>query len=349
MLKRSVAFLTAIASDRSPAFFERTIAAFTVSIFAGLITARQYYGKSGSHTDFGMVWFAARSLLQGTNPYSLIGPGRAFDYTWPLIYPLPAALVVMPFAPFTEGVAATLFVGLSSGLLSFGMTRDGWYRMPLFISEAFLSSARLGQWSILITAGLFFPWLAVFAIAKPQTAIPVIAGSTSQKSIVFAVVGGVILFGISIVMQPHWIGFWLDNVRRAEHMEPPITRLAGLLIFLVLLRWRRPESWLVLLLASLPQSWGWYGTLALFTVPATFGESVFLAGVATIGGNIAALAMPAHPSIDGFYTWTATSVILTVYAPAVLLILRRPNEGPSPWWLAKLKEKNEKAFSLTSM
>jgi hypothetical protein len=298
-----------------------------------MITAGQYSGKAAFHSDFGMLWFGARALFRGLDPYPLIGPGREFNYTWPLIYPLPAVVSVMPLAVFSERIAATLFVGTSSALLSFGLTRDGWYRLPLFISEAFLSSARLGQWSILITASLFLPWLATIAIAKPQSSIPVIAGSTSRKAAVFAIAGGIALLAVSMLLQPTWVPEWLAGVRNAKHMEPPISRFAGFLLLLVLLKWRRPESWLVLTLGSLPQSWGWYGTLPVFTIPATFGESFFLTGVATIGGYIAAVLTPDGLAEDAFYNWTATVIIMTIYLPAVVLILRRPNEGPSPAWL----------------
>jgi hypothetical protein len=309
-------------------------AAALFGVFGAAITASQYHGKVGFHTDFGMLWFAARALGRGVDPYPLIGPGRAFDYAWPLIYPVPAVVAVMPLAFFDEATAATVFVAVSSGLLAFGLTRDGWYRLPLFISEAFLSSARLGQWSILLTAGLFLPCLAVFAIAKPQSSIPVIAGSTSRRTLYFALAGGLVLMLTGTLMQPHWMMEWIAGVRNARHMEPPITRLAGFLVLLLLLRWRRPESWLVLTLACLPQSWGWYGTLPLFTVPSTFAQSVFLAATAVIGGNIAAMMMPSNPSPDEFYYWAGSVVVLTIYLPVVVLILRRPNTMPLPGWMA---------------
>lgn len=333
-------------STREPSLTSRVVVAVMIGVFGALVAAGQYNGKSGFHTDFGMLWFGARALFHGMDPYPLIGPGREFNYAWPLIYPLPAVVSVMPLAIFTERVAATFFVAVSSALLCFGLTRDGWYRVPLFISEAFLSSARLGQLSILLTAALFLPWLATFAIAKPQSSIPVIAGSVSRRPIVFAIVGGIVLLAISTVLQPHWIPSWIAGIRNAKHMEPPITRFAGFLVLLVLLRWRRPESWLVLSLACLPQSWGWYGTLPLFTVPSTFAQSVFLAGVATVGGNIAAMVIPGHPTADGFYYWAGSVLILTIYLPVVLLILRRPNEGPLPSWIeiiASIRERRSQS------
>jgi hypothetical protein len=34
--------------------------------------------------DIEQFWFAARTLLHGGDPYAAIGPGRAFQYPWPL-------------------------------------------------------------------------------------------------------------------------------------------------------------------------------------------------------------------------------------------------------------------------
>ncbi|HET9799734.1 MAG TPA: hypothetical protein VFP90_17175, partial [Gemmatimonadaceae bacterium] len=42
--------------------------------------------------DIEQFWFAARTLLHGGEPYAAIGPGRAFQYPWPLVYPLPASV-----------------------------------------------------------------------------------------------------------------------------------------------------------------------------------------------------------------------------------------------------------------
>lgn len=336
-MRKLLTYLEAAASQREPSVRLRLVVALTLGIIAAMITFGQYAGKPGFHTDFGMLWYGARAVAHGVNPYPLIGPGRVFNYAWPLIYPLPAVVSVMPLAFFTEEIAATLFVFLSTVLLAFGLTRDGWYRLPLFTSEAFLSAAKLGQWSIFLTAGLFLPWIGFFAIAKPQSSIPVFAGSTSRRALVFAMAGCVALLTISLILQPHWIPVWFDGVRNARHMEPPITRFGGLLILLVLIKWRRPESWLVLSLACLPQSWGWYGTLPLFTVPSSFVQAVFLAGVAAIGGNIAAIVMPASVSQDGFFYWAGSVLVITIYLPVVILILRRPNVGPEAAWMKAIQ------------
>lgn len=140
----------------------------------------------------------------------------------------------------------------------------------------------------------------------------------------------------SLILLPSWPVEWLAAVGSSNNMEPPIVRFGGVLILLVLFRWRRPESWLVLSLACLPQSWGWYGALPLLLIPNTLHESLLLAAVATFGAYLGASIIPELASADAFFGWVGSMIVLTMYVPAVLIILRRPNAGPSPVWLHSL-------------
>jgi hypothetical protein len=179
---------------------------------------------------------------------------------------------------------------------------------------------------------LFLPSLAFFSIAKPQGALPILAGTASKRALWMAAVGACVLLVASFMMDPHWFTSWLEAVRRARHMEPPIVMLGGPLLLIVLLRWRRPESWLLLTLAALPQSWGWYNTLPLFTIPKSFRESVILAGVALSGAWYADNVL--NPStVDGLIRSVGSVIVFTIYLPAAFFILRRKNEGPLPGWL----------------
>jgi hypothetical protein len=316
----------------TPSLRSRIIVSFICAAWGATLIHTQYVDHA-SHTDFGMVWYGARAVINRVDPYALIGPGREFNYPWPLIYPVPALLVVAPLSPLSESVAATIFIALSSGLLAFGITRDGWYRLPIFVTEAFAASARLGQWSIILTAALFLPFLGAIAIAKPQAALPILAGAKSSKTVSAGIAGALVLVFVSTVLQPDWIGEWLRGITSAKHMEPPVIRFGGLMILLVLLRWRRPEAWLIATLACLPQSWGWYGTLAVFTIPASFAEAVVLAGVATVGVYVGSLILPDVQIPNDLFAWVGSLIVFTVYLPAVVLVLRRPNEGPLPAWL----------------
>lgn len=287
------------------------------------------------HSDFGSVWFGAKALLDGRNPYLLIGRGLEFEQ-WPLLYPAPALVSAIPFSVFSERTATMIFVAVSSFLLAVGVTKHGWHLLPLFLTEAYISAAKLGQWSILFAAALCLPGLAALAIVKPQSAIPVLLHAARATTWKAAVGGAVLLLGASFALMPDWPQFWWANFRATDNMEPPILRAGGFLLVLALLKWTRPESWLLLATACLPQSWGWYGTLALFTIPRDFRESLALVLTAGIGMLIGAILMPPNPGEAGFYSWTGGVIVISVYLPCLLLILLRRNDGPVPLWLRVL-------------
>ena len=323
-------------ASAAPPIRMRIIVALAAAIFGAVIVNFHYDGGPDVHTDFGMVWYGARAVLEGRDPYALIGPGLEFDYTWKLLYPVPALIAAMPLAWLSERLAATLFVSLSAGLLAFGITRSGWHLLPLLVTEAFVSSARLGQWSMIITASLFFPALALLAGVKPQASLPILVASRSSRIFLYALAGAALLTAASFALLPSWVIPWMENVRAAPPMIPPVTTFGGFLVLLVLIRWRRPESWLIASLACMPQSVGWYGTLPLLTIPATIGESLILAGTSALGAYLGGFIMPEANSIDGLFNWTASLIVITVYLPAVIMVLRRPNDSEPPAWVAFL-------------
>lgn len=318
----------------TPSRNQRIVLATAIAVMSGFFAAQQFE-LDRPHSDFGMLWFGARALIANQDPYALIGPGRVFNYDWPLIYPATALVAVVPLVVFSEQMATGIFVAISTWLLAFGITKDGWYRIPLFTTGAFIASAKLGQWSILFTAALFFPALAFFSAVKPQAALPILAASTNRRALWAALIGGIVLLSGSLLLDAHWIPGWLAAVNRSANMDPPILRFGGPILLITLLRWRRPETWLLLTLAASPQSWGWYNTLPLFTIPQSFGESVLLAAVALFGGWYAD-NMLSPGSLDELVRSVGTTIVLTIYIPSAILILRRPNETELPAWLSPI-------------
>lgn len=315
---------------------QRVAVAGVAAALSSVLVSSTYHSTPGYHSDFGIAWFGARAMLDGRDPYPLLGPGREFDIRWQPLYPATAMVVAIPFAALTERLATMGFVAISVFLLAYGMTRDGWHLLPLFATETFASSARLGQWSILVTAALFLPWLAFLTVGKPQAFLPVLAASRTRAPIVSAVIGAVTLLLVSLALLPTWPSAWIHAMKSTAHMQPPILHIGGFLILLVLLKWRRPESWLVLAMACMPQSWGWYNTLPLFAVPRTLMESCALAVIVTLGGLAGAMLVPAPTSAEAFYSWVGSLLVVTIYLPVVGLILRRPNEGKLPAWTSRL-------------
>ena len=71
---------------------------------------------SGLAKDFTWSWTAAGHLLAGRDPYHEMTASGVYPYNVPFYYPLPAALLAIPFAAIPVRFAGILFVGLSFGI-----------------------------------------------------------------------------------------------------------------------------------------------------------------------------------------------------------------------------------------
>jgi len=318
----------------------------TVSLIISIVAAATLYGSfvqdPSRGTDFGQPWFAARAMAQHRDPYPLVGPGREFPHEFTLYYPATAFLVALPFAALPQRSAAIIFVAVSVFLLTYGMTVDSWHRLPVLASASFMDSVLAAQMTILLTAALFLPWLAAFVAAKPQSGLPVL-GAGSEKTLKAGIIGTVLLFAASLVLLPAWPVEWLANINADNTLHPPLLSPVGALVVLVLLRWRRPEAWLVFLMACLPQTFMWYSALALLTVGATYRETTFLSMTSTIGFLLGNLLIYERVGNLGLATWTV--FVATTFIPAVFIILRRPNEGKGPFWLSSLMQLRARGLS----
>ncbi|MFL5575753.1 MAG: hypothetical protein ACJ79S_07295, partial [Gemmatimonadaceae bacterium] len=272
-----------------------------------------------------------RALLAGQDPYLVIRPTGPFPFDAYFKYPLPAALVALPVAPFPAEVAGGVFFGSSAAVLAWALTRDGWARLPLLASGPFLSAATMVQWSPLLTAAALLPMLGLFAAAKPNLGFAAVGARPTWR----ALAGAAALVVTSVAVLPRWPLAWLDVLRQGTeaHYRAPVTLPGGALILLVLLRWRRPEARLVALLACVPQIIAFYDQLLLLLVPRTFRESAVAAllSLAAFQGWLwrGGAAPGQWTGTSGAWPWIGTLVFL----PAVVMVLRRPNVGDVPRWL----------------
>lgn len=298
-------------------------------------TEPTYYG------DFSLVWFGARSLLQGISPYPLVGPGLTFELDYSLLYPATAFVAAMPLAPLPQAAAVTAFVWISTALLVYGMTADSWHRLPILVSLTFLLNVTAAQWTILMTAAVYIPALCFFVLAKPQTGMPVVASASAPRAWIALAAGVLVLVAVSLLLLPSWPREWFALVsQRSGHMRAPILRLGGPLIALVLIKWRRREAWLVFTMACMPQTWDWYNVLPLLTVAATYREAYVLSLVSTVGGFIAVyLALTIHSQNELLRLGGATMVVFA-YLPAVVAVLRQQTETEMPWWLSYFRRRS---------
>src|SRR6185503_4281984 len=104
-----------------------------IGVAAGLL-AYAFLNRPGLRGDYFFVWSAARSLFAGQNPYHVIAVGPENPANDVFLYPLPALLIVAPFAWLPIAASGGVFLGISSALLAYALTRNGFHRLPLFMS-----------------------------------------------------------------------------------------------------------------------------------------------------------------------------------------------------------------------
>jgi hypothetical protein len=242
-------------------------------------------------------------------------------------------VTVMPFAILPELAAIVAFVWVSTALLAWAITADGWYRLPLFLSSAFVLAAWSAQWSPLLTAALCIPSLAWIFAAKPNMGLALLVSAARAQTIRVALIGGLVLSVVSLLIFPGWPLEWLAALKTARHIHAPILLPGGVFVLLALLRWRRPEARLIVALACVPQTTWWYEALPLFLIPATYRESLLLSLVSSLGILFQLEFTPPATEIE-FNRTVGVLMIAFIYLPATLLVLLRPNRGELPPWLA---------------
>ncbi len=280
-------------------------------------------------SDFDQVWAGAKALWEGQDPYAVIGPGREFGWNWPLYYPLPALVVLAPLGLLPVIAARAVFASISAGLLAWAVTRDGWSRLPVFISVSFLVTVELGQWSALYAAAFFLPVLGFIGVAKPNFAVPLLTGATRSRTVIWIVAGAVALLIISQVLRPGWHDAWLVNVRAAPHFKPLLLRPLGFLLLLALLRWRRPEGRWLLALAVIPQAPSFYDQLLLAIVCLTSREALVFASSTVVLFFYVGFNTP-QPDYASWGRLVGNGTLWICYFPVLVMVLRRPNEGSLP-------------------
>jgi len=201
--------------------------------------------------DFRWALHLAQKLLARQNPYDT-----------PLEqYPLTAALFALPFLRLQPETAAGTFYGLSSALLAFGLTRHSYRGLLIFLAYPYWAGLLSVQWSPIIAASAFFPFLLPVTMAKPQIGLPVFFTSASRRGIVACFIAG----ALSLAVLPRWPLLWVAQMKHYEHFVPLLV-LPGPLLLLALWRYRDRDAILLLLAACVPQRW-FFDSFILWLIP----------------------------------------------------------------------------------
>jgi hypothetical protein len=250
----------------------------------------------------------AQRLLARQNPYD-----TPFEQ-----YPLTAALFGLPFVRVQPELAAGLFWGISSGLLAFGLTRNGYLSLLIFFAYPYWAGFLTVQWSPLIAASAFFPLLLPATLAKPQVGLPVLFTRFSGRGLLACAV--VVL--ASLAIMPTWPRIWLHQATYYEHFIP-ILVFPGPLLFLALIRYPDRDARFLLLSACMPQRW-FFDSFTLWLIPRARREIVWTVFLSWGAGIWRWYHVP-H-SFTEVGRWT----VILFYIPMLIVILLRKTPRATP-------------------
>jgi hypothetical protein len=302
----------------------RLILATVVAIAAGVLSYQNTVAHPGDlPPDFGQAWGAARAWVHGTDPYAAVGPHRFFEWRYPLLYPLPAVVVALPFSFLPLAWAAALFVALSTWAFVWAVTRRRLFNPTLcvFGSLAFLYVIQTAQWSPLIVASILLPWLAPLWVCKPTIGAALLVAYPRRRT----VMAGAVFALATVLLLPSWPREWRAALEAAPHVRPLVVQtLVGPLVLLALLRWRRSDARLLVALACVPQTPLLYETVPLFLIARTYLEGATLAVLTFVAWILWQRAGP-FASYGDAMSMSGRFIVWCVYLPCTLMVLRRPN------------------------
>jgi hypothetical protein len=254
--------------------------------------------------DFMWSLFAARDLLGGHDVYATPSSRDIIPY------PLTAAIAGIPFSWMPMTLAASIFMGTSSALLAFGLTRDGqWWRLLVFLSAPYYLAVRSVQWSPLLMAVACFPALMPLVLVKPQYVIPVALPRLTYRRVTACVCFGL----LSIAIDPTWPIRWVTKLGPYGGFVPILACPA---LAILALRWRDRDARQLILMSCMPQQTYLYDSLLVWLTPSSLREMMFL----TFASWPACMA---GMFWVGFREQGSTLTVISIYIPAMLIVLRR--------------------------
>ena len=295
---------------------------------AGTLTL--YLRMSGAlgATDFNVMWIAGRAMHAGADPYTAV---RA-HFPWPMNYPLPAAVLTLPFAVLPRVGAAAVWTAIGFGVLAYCLTSTAWWPLLCLANYPAVEAAQLAQWSPLVTVIGVAPAWAFLCVAKPTTAGEVTLAFLSRvvhrPPLIRALIAAGVLVLASFAIRPTWVSEWLATVRASHEFTPLVLRPGGVVLLLALVKWKRPEARLIALMALVPQAGGAYDALPLILAVTSRTEALVFACLSLAGSQFLIPAAGVGATYEAAVRRDIPVLLVSTYLPVLVMVLRRPNVWP---------------------
>jgi hypothetical protein len=295
--------------------WQRLTLSSVLGLAAAVVVVVLQRGHPSALSDFSQVWAAARGYLNGLPPYDVVGPGRTFQWNFPLFYPFTAVVFSIPLAPLPIRIVDPLFVGGGTFLLAWALTRDRLANPQLLVfgSLGYLYVLVTSQWSPLLTAGALLPWIGFVLACKPTIGLALWTAYPRLRS----AIGCCALVALSFLLRPTWLHEWTATLKAAPHVLPLISRPFGWVPLLALWQWRRPEARLLVAMACIPYTPAPYELVPLFLIPSTWLEAAILLVLTYVFG----LSVPFHLPFQERMIASADALVRIIFAPCTALIL----------------------------
>lgn len=312
----------------SPATLKRIAVATVVGIAGGLYCYFSLKASGGVRPadDFTWHWLAARALIAGQNPYVVVTAGGPYHLDAPYVYPLTTAIAAIPFAAWLQpAAAAAVWIGVGSALLAYGITRTSYNGLLAFLSMPYLWAANSGQISPIMTAAALIPALGFITPVKPQIGLPALLYKPNR----IALLGALAFLALSLVIDPRWPKEWFDILPQkvAGVYRSPITIMGGPLLLLALVKWKRADARLLIMMSLVPQNMLFYDQLLLWLIPKTRNEFMIMGMLSIVAIVVGSIGLPPGAGIAEVNKHYAPAILWLIYLPCLVLVLRRPNEG----------------------
>ncbi len=294
----------------------RVLIALVIGFFWFTLSLLLLHQRGALASDFTYPWRAARALLVGQNPYQVIQPGENYPFESPFLYPLPAAILSIPFGLINDPyLAGAIFFGFSSSLLAFVILRYDRMKFPVFLSAPYFVAASVAQFTPLILALALLPstWQSLALLTKPTSGLAAFLYKPSARSLITAFA----LALLTLIWIPTWPLEWMKGTLafRGQYFIPFLSS-GGFLLLLGVPALRSKEGRSFLGMSFIPHHPYWYESVLLWLVPQNLRQSLVLSILSWIAFSGWLIFHPENEVVNSSWPWQ----IFLVYLPCAVLL-----------------------------